>query len=217
MNKLGNDNIIIKKENGIEYIQFKRLLEHGIKHAYTLKGEGINFRTGSEEEKESYQKIFDCLGIDIETFVKPQQKHTDKVVCIDKVMKNDELLETDGLITDKENKLYELEEQLSKNKFIRISNSCIINVEKTKSFDTSIIGSLVAKMEDETKQEVSKRRITSIYKCCDGDCIIHLAYLDEYNRISEEVIFLSAMNKHYKYLGKSKANIDDLFKTENEE
>ena len=103
MNKLGNDNIIIKKENGIEYIQFKRLLEHGIKHAYTLKVEGINFRTGSEEEKESYQKIFDCLGIDIETFVKPQQKHTDKVVCIDKVMKTDELLETDGLITDKEN------------------------------------------------------------------------------------------------------------------
>lgn len=68
---------------------------------------------------------------------------------------------------------------------------------------------------DETK--VSNRRITSIYKCCDGDCLIHLAYLDEDNRISEEVIFLSAMNKHYKYLGKSKANINDLFTTENEE
>ena len=61
-------------------------------------------------------------------------------------------------------KLYELEEQLSKNKFIRISNSCIINVEKTKSFDTSIIGSLVAKMEDDTKQEVSKRKIKDVMK-----------------------------------------------------
>ena len=61
-------------------------------------------------------------------------------------------------------KLYELEEQLSKNKFIRISNSCIINVEKTKSFDASIIGSLVAKMEDDTKQEVSKRRIKNVIK-----------------------------------------------------
>lgn len=61
-------------------------------------------------------------------------------------------------------KLYELEEQLPKNKFIRISNSCIINVEKTKSFDASIIGSLVAKMEDDTKQEVSKRRIKNVMK-----------------------------------------------------
>lgn len=103
MNKLGNDNIVVKEENGIEYIQFKRLLEHGIKHAYTLKGEGINFRSGSEEEKESYKKIFESIGLDVETRVKPQQKHTDKVVCIDKLMKTEELLETDGLITNKEN------------------------------------------------------------------------------------------------------------------
>ena len=61
-------------------------------------------------------------------------------------------------------KLYELEETLPKNKFIRISNSCIINVEKTKSFDVSTIGSLVAKMEDDTKQEVSKRRIKNVMK-----------------------------------------------------
>ena len=61
-------------------------------------------------------------------------------------------------------KLYELEEQLPKNKFIRISNSCIINVEKTKSFDASIIGSLVAKMEDNTTQEVSKRKIKNVMK-----------------------------------------------------
>ena len=61
-------------------------------------------------------------------------------------------------------KLYELEEELPKNRFIRISNSCIINVEKTNSFDASIIGSLVAKMEDDTKQEVSKRRIKNVMR-----------------------------------------------------
>ena len=61
-------------------------------------------------------------------------------------------------------KLYELETQLSKSEFIRISNACIINVEKTKSFDASIIGSLVAKMEDGTNQEVSKRRIKDVMK-----------------------------------------------------
>lgn len=103
MNKLGNDNIIIKQGNGIEYIQFKRLLDYGIKHAYTLKGEGINFRSDSKEEKESYNKIFTSLGLDIKTYVKPQQRHTNKVTSIDKVMKTEELLETDGLITNKEN------------------------------------------------------------------------------------------------------------------
>lgn len=82
------------------------------------------------------------------------------------------------------------------------------------SKDTPEVGDVFARI-DETK--VSNRRITSIYKCCDGDCLIHLAYLDEDNRISEEVIFLSAMNKHYKYLGKSKARIEQFFEVENEE
>ena len=103
MNSFGNDNIVIKKGNGIEYIQFKRLLEHGIKHAYTLKCEGINFRSDSEEEKDSYKKIFENVGLEVTTRVKPQQRHTDKVSRIDKVMKTEELLETDGLITNKEN------------------------------------------------------------------------------------------------------------------
>ncbi len=41
---LENENIIIKEnENGIKYLQFKRLLELGIKHAYTLKTDEIDF------------------------------------------------------------------------------------------------------------------------------------------------------------------------------
>lgn len=103
MNKLGNDNIIIKQGNGIEYIQFKKLLEYGIKHAYTLKSEGIDFRSDSKQEKESYQKLFESIGLNIKTYVKPQQRHTDNVTCIDKIMKTEELLRTDGIITNKEN------------------------------------------------------------------------------------------------------------------
>ena len=38
-----NDDIIHVKIENIEYILFKRLLEYGIKHCYTLKGENINF------------------------------------------------------------------------------------------------------------------------------------------------------------------------------
>lgn len=75
--------------------------------------------------------------------------------------KNNYAKTKDGIYKIKE-RLYELEEYLEKNKFIRISNSCIINIEKTKSFDVSQIGSLFAKMEDDTKKEVSKRRIKNV-------------------------------------------------------
>ena len=65
-------------------------------------------------------------------------------------------------------RLYELEDNLDENKFIRISNSCIINIDKTKSFDVSQIGSLFAKMEDDTKQEVSKRKIKNVMNILNG-------------------------------------------------
>src|SRR5574344_911548 len=42
-------------------------------------------------------------------------------------------------------KLYELEESLDKNTFIRISNSCIANVKYITSFDLSNIGDIVVK------------------------------------------------------------------------
>ena len=101
MNILNNENIIYKKAEGIEYIQFKKLLEYGIKHAYTLKGENINFRSNSKEEKDSYNKIFNAVGLDVNTYVKPLQKHTANVRCIDRVIKKEELEDIDGLITDK--------------------------------------------------------------------------------------------------------------------
>ena len=75
--------------------------------------------------------------------------------------KNNFAKTNNGIYKIKE-KLYELEENLNKEKFIRISNSCIINIDKTKCFDVSQIGSLFAKMEDDTKQEVSKRKIKNI-------------------------------------------------------
>lgn len=103
MDIFNNPNIIYNNKNGIEYIQYKKLLDLGIKHAYTLKGEKINFRSDSTEEKDSYKKIFDALGLDVSTLVKPLQKHSSNVACIDKVMPKEKLKNIDGLITDKEN------------------------------------------------------------------------------------------------------------------
>lgn len=61
-------------------------------------------------------------------------------------------------------KLYELEESLDKNTFIRISNSCIANIKYIKSFDLSRIGNIVVKFSDGTYQNVSKRRISYVIK-----------------------------------------------------
>ncbi len=96
-----NDKIICKEYKGLEYIQFKKLLDLGIKHAYTLKGENTNFRSGSNEEKECYSKIYEALNLDVNTLVKPLQNHSSNVKCIDKVLKKEELPNTDGLITNK--------------------------------------------------------------------------------------------------------------------
>lgn len=96
-----NDVIVCKEYKGMEYIQFKKLLDLGIKHAYTLKGENTNFRSGSKEEKECYSKIYEAVGLDVNTLVKPLQNHTSNIKCIDKVLTKEELPNTDGLITNK--------------------------------------------------------------------------------------------------------------------
>ncbi|MCR5186468.1 MAG: polyphenol oxidase family protein [Clostridia bacterium] len=96
-----NNQIVLKKTEEMEYIQFKRLLSHGIKHAYALKANGINFRSGCDLEKDSFLKLYNAIGLDVSTFVKPLQKHTGNVRCIGKVHSKEELSFIDGLITDK--------------------------------------------------------------------------------------------------------------------
>jgi len=62
------------------------------------------------------------------------------------------------------NKLYELEETFCQKDFIRISNSCIININQIEYFDTSIIGTILVKMKDNTQETVSKRNVSQIMK-----------------------------------------------------
>ena len=58
--------------------------------------------------------------------------------------------------------LYELEEKLNKNHWIRISNSCIVNLNKIKCFDIGTVGSIVVVLENDSKRDVSKRKIKEI-------------------------------------------------------
>ena len=101
MFNLKNEEIIYVKKEGIEYIQFKKLLKYGVKHAYTLKSEGIDFSFNQDKNLSSYQKLCDALEIDSSTVVQPVQTHTDFVKCIDKVESSEILKDVDGLITDK--------------------------------------------------------------------------------------------------------------------
>lgn len=59
-------------------------------------------------------------------------------------------------------RLYELESRLDKNKFVRISNSEIINLKKVKSFDLSFTGTICVSLLNGTVTYVSRRYVTKI-------------------------------------------------------
>lgn len=119
---LSNENIIHIKNNGIEYIQFKRLLEYQdiINHAYSL-GTNVNFRTARANkqslEKEEYERaindykeLCNSIGSDYINVVKTNQQHTNNVKVVkEKVNKSEpdfnllQYFETDGLVTNKRN------------------------------------------------------------------------------------------------------------------
>ena len=61
-------------------------------------------------------------------------------------------------------KLYYLEEKLSKKDFIRISNSEIININYVKCFNTGVIGSILIKFKDNTETYVSRRKVSEVMR-----------------------------------------------------
>lgn len=59
-------------------------------------------------------------------------------------------------------RLYELEERLDKNQFVRISNSEIINLKKVENFDLSFTGTICVKLTNGTITYVSRRYVSKI-------------------------------------------------------
>lgn len=121
---LTNKNVIHIKKDGIEFLQFRKLLEYKdyINHAYSL-GIDKNFRTArankQELQKEEYEKaiedyknLSDAIGSEYTNLVKTNQEHTDCVKVVkEKINANipdintDEYEKTDGLITNQTRKL----------------------------------------------------------------------------------------------------------------
>lgn len=59
-------------------------------------------------------------------------------------------------------RLYEAEERLKSFRFVRISNSEIINLKKVGSFDLSFAGTICVTLSDGSKTYVSRRYVTKI-------------------------------------------------------
>lgn len=59
-------------------------------------------------------------------------------------------------------RMYELEDRLDKNSFVRISNSEIINLKKVKGFDLSFTGTICVKMKNGRVTYVSRRYVSKI-------------------------------------------------------
>lgn len=77
---LSNENMIQIYDKGIEYLQFRKLLEYSdkIKHAYTLKP--LDFKIGEiENAKNDYKKICKALSVDEEKIYRPSQTHSDNI------------------------------------------------------------------------------------------------------------------------------------------
>ena len=93
-----NNDIIYKNIEGLEFIQFRKLLEFGILNAYTLNCENIDF---SFKDNIGFDKLCKSFNIKMENILVPKQSHTDTIKCVDRILDDSELNDVDGLITDK--------------------------------------------------------------------------------------------------------------------
>ena len=122
MEDLSNENIVHINKNGVQYIQFKKLLKYKdiITHAYSI-GTNVNFRTAKinkqklpEQElkkaMQDYKNLCNAINVDYKNVVKTNQEHTDNIAIVSKKINTnfpdinlDEYSRTDGMVTQKEN------------------------------------------------------------------------------------------------------------------
>lgn len=119
---LSNENVIHVKKDGVEYLQFRKLLEYQdiITHVYSL-GIEKNYRTAKANKQKldsttyqkaiaDYESLCQANNLKLENLVKTNQEHTDEVKIVkEKINLNEpdfnleQYAKTDGLITNKKN------------------------------------------------------------------------------------------------------------------
>lgn len=112
MKDLSNENIIHIKKDGLEYIQFRKLLEYkNIGHCFTLKPLDFagfdTYAQNKEKVENAYQTICREFHLEYANLCRPKQTHTNKV---EKIEEGDEGIylqkfnNVDGFVTNKTNK-----------------------------------------------------------------------------------------------------------------
>ena len=122
MKDLSNENVVHINKDGIQYLQFRKLLEYSnvITHAYSI-GTEVNFRTARANKQQlpeqefkktmqDYENLCKAINVDYKNVVKTNQEHTDNIAIATKKINQDfpdinleEYNRTDGIITQKEN------------------------------------------------------------------------------------------------------------------
>ena len=114
MKNLSNEIVLRTNKNGVQFLQFKKLLEFSdiLVHAYSL-GLDRNFRTSNLEQNTSlkdYKDLCNEINANYINLVKPNQAHTKNVTKVEykiNIDKPDFNLEqynsTDGTVTNKKN------------------------------------------------------------------------------------------------------------------
>jgi DNA-binding LytR/AlgR family response regulator len=72
------------------------------------------------------------------------------------------LLQTESETLQLKYRLYELEEMLDRERFVRISNSEIVNFDKVKCLDLSISGTILLRFQNGQTTYVSRRYVSKI-------------------------------------------------------
>ena len=114
---IGNENIIIKSFEGLNYLQFKVLNELGIKHAYTLKSEGFDFSHGVPEEEFSYLKLAKALNCSVDFLlgINGNAEEENKHIFIIKSIKRNETV-YNYLLKDTRKSIKNIEKMIKENK-----------------------------------------------------------------------------------------------------
>ena len=122
MKDLSNENVVHINKNGVQYLQFKRLLEYSdiIAHAYSI-GIDVNFRTAKVNKQrlpeqefnkalKDYKKLCNEINVDYKNVVKTNQEHTNNIAIANKKINQnfpdinlEKYSKTDGIITNKQN------------------------------------------------------------------------------------------------------------------
>lgn len=117
---LSNENVIHQNIGGVEFLQFRKLLEYKdiLNHAYSL-GKDTNFRTAKVNKEplpkeqfdkaiNDYKNLCKSIGTNYINIVKTNQEHTKSVQCVENKVNLDKsdinidkYNKTDGLITNK--------------------------------------------------------------------------------------------------------------------